>query len=369
MTKLKYGLIGCGMMGQEHIRNIQLLEQAEIAAIYEPDSSMRKVALELAPEALTTNSVEALLDIADLDCLVITSPNFTHVAYLQTLLEQRQLPVLVEKPLATSLEDFEVLKGIKEAYSQPIWVAMEYRYMPPLAEFIKLADKVTGGITMLSIREHRFPFLEKVNGWNRFNRYSGGTLVEKCCHFFDLMRFILGSEAVSVMASAGQSHNHLDEKCDGETPDIIDNAYTLVDFASGSRAMLELCMFAEGSFYQEEICAVGKDGKIECLMPGPQRFWSEDLGPAPIPKIVISPRHAKGEKREIEIPLDPKLQSIGDHHGSTYYQHQRFQQVVLGKQAPEVTLEDGWKAVLIGMSAQQSAQSFSAQKIKQSMFL
>jgi len=342
---LNYGLIGCGMMGQEHIRNIQLLENTEIAAIYEPDSSMREAATELAPQAQTPDSVEQLLDIKELDCLVITSPNFTHVAHLQTLLKKRPLPVLVEKPLATSLEDLDALKQIRKEYSQPIWVAMEYRYMPPLAEFIRRANEVTGGITMLSIREHRFPFLEKVND----------------C--------ILGSEAISVMASAGQSHNHLDENCDGETPDILDNAYTIVDFANGSRAMLELCMFAEGSLYQEEICAVGKEGKIECLIPGPERFWSEDLGSPPVPKIVISPRHARGDKREIEIPVDPRLQSAGDHHGSTYYQHVRFQQVVLGNKTPEVTLEDGWKAVLIGMSAQQSAQTFSARKIEKSLYL
>jgi len=160
---LNYGLIGCGMMGQEHIRNIQLLENTEIAAIYEPDSSMREAATELAPQAQTPDSVEQLLDIKELDCLVITSPNFTHVAHLQTLLKKRPLPVLVEKPLATSLEDLDALKQIRKEYSQPIWVAMEYRYMPPLAEFIRRANEVTGGITMLSIREHRFPFLEKVN--------------------------------------------------------------------------------------------------------------------------------------------------------------------------------------------------------------
>ena len=47
---------------------------------------------------------------------------------------------------------------------------------------------------MLSIREHRLPFLQKVDDWNRFNKNTGGTLVEKCCHFFDLMRRIIGSE-------------------------------------------------------------------------------------------------------------------------------------------------------------------------------
>jgi myo-inositol 2-dehydrogenase / D-chiro-inositol 1-dehydrogenase len=57
---------------------------------------------------------------------------------------------------------------------------------------------------MLTIREHRFPFLEKVGDWNRFNRNTGGTLVEKCCHFFDLMRLILRDDPVRVMASGGQ---------------------------------------------------------------------------------------------------------------------------------------------------------------------
>ena len=37
---VRYGIIGCGMMGQEHIRNIALLPGAEIAAIFDPDSEM-----------------------------------------------------------------------------------------------------------------------------------------------------------------------------------------------------------------------------------------------------------------------------------------------------------------------------------------
>lgn len=363
MSTLKYGLIGCGMMGHEHIRNIQLLNNTSIRAIYEPDESMLNKALSLAPEAQTVASVDELLSIDDLDCLVISSPNFTHVNHLKTIAASRPLPVLVEKPLSTEAADEQTIKELERNYPQPVWVAMEYRFMPPLAEFIKRAEEVTGGITMLSIREHRFPFLEKVNDWNRFNRYSGGTLVEKCCHFFDLMRFILNSEPTCIMATAGQSHNHLDERYGGETPDIIDNSYTIVDFESGSRALLDICMFAEGSLYQEEICAVGKNGKIECLIPGPTRFWPEKLGTPPVPKIVISPRSPKGPQ-EIEVPVDPKLLTAGDHHGSTFYQHERFQQVVLGNEEPAVTLHDGWAAVAMGMAAQTSAISRQAQHLK-----
>jgi predicted dehydrogenase len=231
---------------------------------------------------------------------------------------------------------------------------MEYRYMPPVSALIQQVEEATGGIKLLTIREHRFPFLEKVGDWNRFNEKSGGTFVEKCCHFFDLMRLILKSEPVRIMASAGQSVNHLDEIYDGKTSDIWDNGYVIVDFASGARAMLELCMFGEGSEYQEEISAIGAKGKIECKVPGPGRFWPAHLGAAPTPKLIVSPRNPQGPI-EREIPVDPTLLAAGDHNGSTFYQHQKFQQVVLANGKPEVSLHDGWMAVAMGMAAQQSA--------------
>ena len=46
---LNYGLIGCGMMGREHIRNIALLEDVEISVVFEPDLEMRALAAQGAP--------------------------------------------------------------------------------------------------------------------------------------------------------------------------------------------------------------------------------------------------------------------------------------------------------------------------------
>ena len=77
---LRYGMIGCGMMGQEHLRNMALLPQAQAVAIYEPDADMRAAALALAPHARAVDSMEAVIDAADVDALVITSPNFCHRA-------------------------------------------------------------------------------------------------------------------------------------------------------------------------------------------------------------------------------------------------------------------------------------------------
>jgi len=352
-SSLGYGIIGCGMMGQEHIRNIKLLGDAHVAAIFEPDAGMMAQALDLAPGAKPAASIQDLLATPEVGCILIASPNFRHVEHLEQIAATRPLPVLVEKPLFTDPADTARLRAVGKKLPL-VWVAMEYRYMPPVAAFIRDAAEVTGGIRMLTIREHRFPFLPKVGDWNRFNRNTGGTFVEKCCHFFDLMRLILGSDPVRVTASAGQAVNHLDERYDGETPDIWDHGYVLVDFANGARAMLELAMFAEGSRYQEEISAVGPIGKIECLVPGPGRFWPAHLGKAPTPQVIISPRNPPGP-RALDIPVDPALLAAGDHNGSTFYQHRKFVDAVRGHGRVEVSLDDGMWAVAMGQAAQRAA--------------
>ena len=361
LSQVRYGIIGCGMMGQEHLRNIALLPDARVTRIYEPDDAMAQGSLALAPGAQRAASVRDVVMAEDVDCLLIASPNFRHAEQLQDIAQWRPLPVLLEKPACTSLQDVRVLAQLGHQYPAPIWVAMEYRYMPPVA---RLTEEVhsqahTGPVTMLSIREHRFPFLVKVGDWNRFNRYTGGTLVEKCCHFFDLMRHMTRSEPVRIYASASAAHNHLDERYPDGTPDILDNAYVLVDFASGQRAMLELCMFAEGARYQEEISVVGPKAKAECFVPGPGRFWPTHLGAPPVPKVVISPREPKGP-HEVDVPVDAVALAAGDHNGSTFYQHQRFNAVVRQQGQVEVSLRDGLSAVLMGLAAQESARTGQA---------
>lgn len=360
---LRYGIIGCGMMGQEHLRNIALLQDASVTAIFEPDPGMRAAAASLVPAARMVGSVAELLAIPEVNCLLVASPNYLHLGQLEEIARIRPLPVLCEKPLFTDPTDAPRLAALRAAYPAPIWVAMEYRYMPPVAHLLREAQAATGEVKMLTIREHRFPFLQKVGDWNRFNRNSGGTLVEKCCHFFDLMRLVAGCNPVRIMASGGQAVNHLDEVYDGQRSDIWDHAFVIVDFESGLRAMLELCMFAEGSRYQEEISAVGPKGKIECLVPGPGRFWPAHLGPAPVPKVIVSPRDPAGPV-ELDIPVDPALLAAGDHNGSTFYQHQGFQRAATGAQAAEVSLEDGWWAVAMGLAAQQSAASGQAVSLR-----
>ena len=352
---MRYGIIGTGMMGREHMRNIALLPQAEIAAIADPDDAMRVMATELAAELGHSPRVhqhpgEMIARERSLDALVICAPNHLHHAIMVEAMATG-LPILCEKPLATTAEDAWDLAITGEERDAQVWVAMEYRYMPPIAALLGMVHDGTLGVPhMLSIREHRFPFLVKVGAWNRRAVQSGGTMVEKCCHFFDLMRVILRSDPVRLYASGGQAVNHLIDDGTGAA-DVSDHGFVVIDFACGARASLDLCMFAEGSYWQEEIAVVGSSAKIEARVPGPSRFWPG--GVEREAELVLSPRAEKGPVR-VPVPVNEEVLSAGDHHGSVFYQHRAFARMVREGGRPAVTLRDGAIAVEIGLAAETS---------------
>ena len=350
---IRYGIIGSGMMGHEHIRNIALLDGGHVTAVMDPDAGMRHSALDLAGSHCTGfETLDLMLEKAEVDALIVAAPNHLHYEILKQVLATEH-PVLIEKPLCTTLDHCLEIHTLSKQRRAPTAVAMEYRYMPPVQRLREeLAAGTAGRLHMLSIREHRFPFLDKVGQWNRFNRNTGGTLVEKCCHYFDLMRLIVGAEPIRIFASAGTDVNHLDETYHGETPDIVDNAFVTVEFDNGVRSMLDLCMFAEGSYWQEVISATGGKARIEAMIPGPARFAHD--GKERHSQVVVADRESRLESVH-RIDVDHAILSAGDHHGSTFFQHQKFKDLILNGGTPEVSVHDGLLAVAMGLAAQQSA--------------
>ena len=330
-------------MGREHMRNIALVADARLIAIADSDAGSRDAAAALAGElgqspAFFTDIAE-MLEAVKPDAVIVAAPNYQHFD-IARLLMNHGTAILLEKPFCTTVDDAVALEQQMRSYDPLVWVGLEYRYMPPVARFIeRVQSGETGPAKMFYIREHRFPFLEKVGDWNRFNRNTGGTLVEKCCHFFDLMRHTLQDEPVRIFASGGQDVNHLDEQYGGETPDILDNAFVTVDFAGGTRAVLDLCMFAEGAEQQEEIYAVGPIGRLDVTIPAATVKWS--------------PRDGSGVTVEaIETPSEA-LQA-GDHHGATFFQLQAFHRALVDGTQPALTALDGLRSVQMGAAAQQS---------------
>ena len=333
-------------MAREHILNISLIENAEVVALSDPhDASLNQCKDILKTKVPCFKNHQDMIKENLVDVYLISSPNFTHIEILKDVIKTKK-HILVEKPLCTNTKDCLEIKKLTKDYPSLFWTAMEYRYMPPVAKFIdEIHNKTIGELKTLTIREHRFPFLKKVNNWNRFKKNTGGTLVEKCCHFFDLMCLIAKSKPISVYASGAQDVNHLDEEYDGKKPDIIDNAYVIVNFENGARSLLELCMFAENSDMQEELVATGNKGKIETSVP------SNESG-----KISSNLRIGMrdGETRLETIEVDKKILEAGHHHGSTYYEHLAFLNAIKNNSNPEVSLNDGLIAVAVGEAAEKS---------------
>ena len=340
---VRYGIIGSGMMGQEHLRNLLAVDGAAVTALADPHERSLSDSLGWLPpgaEVATFADYRDLLRAGVCDAVVIATPNHTHVDVLLDVLAT-ELHVLVEKPLCTTVADCRRVVDAAEGRDGIVWVGLEYRYMPPVARVVRDAHAGSvGRVRMVALREHRFPFLDKVGDWNRFSRNTGGTLVEKCCHFFDLMAHIVGERPVRVLASGGQDVNHLDEVYDGEVPDILDNAYVIVEFPGGARGMLDLCMFAEASRHQEELAVVGDLGKLEAFLPeSTVRFGRRAEGPA---GVVTETVH------------DPRVRHEGFHHGSSYLEHLDFLAAIRGDTRPAVGLDDGLWSVAVGVAAHRS---------------
>ena len=119
---------------------------------------------------------------------MIASSNHTHVDLLPDALSSG-LPILVEKPLCTTAPDCEAagLSGQRAFCPDGLrWstVTCSGEHAGSVIEGRKI-----GAMKMLSITEHRFPFLKKVGDWNRFpklRRNAGGKMLS----FFDLMRLL-----------------------------------------------------------------------------------------------------------------------------------------------------------------------------------
>ena len=104
---LRYGVIGTGMMGVEHINNLLHLPGAEVTAISDPHARSRdwaQLAVGMESPLQRFDSHHELLVSGLCDVIVIASPNHTHHDVLSDVLRTGH-HVLVEKPLCTTVAD------------------------------------------------------------------------------------------------------------------------------------------------------------------------------------------------------------------------------------------------------------------------
>jgi hypothetical protein len=135
---LRYGIIGAGSMGREHIQNLKVMDGVTVTAISDPHVPSQQAALVLVPDAKVFTDHNALLSSGLVDAVIIASPNDTHIDVLRDVL-RTDLAVFVEKPLATTIEDCKEILELGNSRKALTWMGLEYRFMPPINEVVQRA--------------------------------------------------------------------------------------------------------------------------------------------------------------------------------------------------------------------------------------
>ena len=116
---VRYGIIGSGMMAQEHMRNLALIEGAQVTGIADPNEGMRFAASKIAPDAAAFTDYKELLSADLCDVYLIAGPNDLHHQMMQDVLPTGK-PILCEKPLCTTSEDCRDIMAKAEGRAAPL---------------------------------------------------------------------------------------------------------------------------------------------------------------------------------------------------------------------------------------------------------
>jgi predicted dehydrogenase len=249
--------------------------------------------------------------------------------------------------MATTIKDAYEITQIANGYQAIFQLGLQYRYKAICEEAIHeaLERKSIGEIKLINILEHRVPFLDKVNQWNKFSKYSGGTLVEKCCHYFDLFNLFAQSKPVSVYASGSMAVNFRNFEYNDEKSDILDNAYVTVVYENEIRANFSLCMFSP--MFYEEIIICGDQGRIRA-------YENEDFMRAARPKTHLEIMRGESKPSKITTPTYPWYIEESGHNGATFFEHIYFIDNIEGKDTSTASAEEGFWSVVIGAAAEKS---------------
>ena len=354
-------IIGAGTIGQEHMYVATLLGRARVHGIY--DSQVQS--MDSAEKNFKDYSDQSLIRYADLasacsdpevDALMICTPNYTHADVLKVAMRSGK-PIFLEKPMATTLVDADAIVKANDAYPSFIQIGLQYRYKAQYIEaFHEVQQRTSVGVVKtISMSEYRPPFLDKVGQWNKFNQYSGGTLVEKCCHYFDLINLLADAMPVRVYASGGQAVNFLDFQKDGVPADIDDHAFVIIDYANGVRANFTLNMFCHD--FTEEMVVTGDRGRLVAN----ELFNVHQQQPSKA--TIVLEKGEWGASKQTDVTYAREIEKSG-HHGATYYEHVAFVDQLDGKACESATPVQGLWSMIVASAAQHSIKTQQAVDIR-----
>ncbi|PTM92757.1 inositol 2-dehydrogenase [Mycoplana dimorpha] len=223
---VRFGLLGAGRIGKVHARAVSGNADAALVAVAD--------AIPAAAEAIAVQygcavrSVEAIEAAADIDAVVICTPTDTHADLIERFCRAGKA-VFCEKPIDLDVARVRACLQVVEETGGKLMVGFNRRFDPHFMAVRKaIDDGRIGAVEMVTItsRDPGAPPLDYI-------RRSGGIFRDMTIHDFDMARFLLGEEPVSVSATAAV----LVDDAIGAAGDY-DSVSVILQTASGRQAII-----------------------------------------------------------------------------------------------------------------------------------
>ncbi|MFH0796089.1 MAG: Gfo/Idh/MocA family oxidoreductase [Candidatus Omnitrophota bacterium] len=263
---LRLGIIGCGDMAKVHVLALNEIKEAEITAVCDQSTEKRTKLKELVKGCQPEEYIDYrdLLKNSQIDAVLVALPNFLHREVGVAVLKNGR-HLFMEKPLACNTPECDEILNLAEKKKLVLQVGFIYRYTPHYRKIAELLNKKEiGKPSLFWTYEYRpnFP-----HAWRYSQELSGGTLVEKCCHFFDLFNWWAAGPPKSLIAVGGQNvikngipyHVYCPPTEEFAVSDstIIDHAFVNIEYHNGIKANLALCLFIAWNGHEKDGCQVG----------------------------------------------------------------------------------------------------------------
>jgi myo-inositol 2-dehydrogenase / D-chiro-inositol 1-dehydrogenase len=259
----RLALVGAGRIGAVHASNIAALPSTRLTWVCSRNLSSAQM-LTSAFGGKATNSFEAVLAAGDVDGVVISSPNASHLDYLKAAVAAG-VPVLCEKPLDLDIERVDAARTAVKAKGVFVAIGFNRRSDPHFAELRKrVATGEIGNLEQLVITS-RDPEPPPA----RYVPSSGGIFRDMTIHDFDMARFFV-PDIVAVSA-------HVSNLFSEEIELAGDHDSTVTTLLSASGQQVVIINSRHSSFgYDQRIEAFGSQGALHVANVGPSvvSAWS-----------------------------------------------------------------------------------------------
>jgi myo-inositol 2-dehydrogenase / D-chiro-inositol 1-dehydrogenase len=214
---VRVGLLGAGRIGKVHAAAIGSTPGASLVAV--ADALPAAAEAVAGPAGAAVRTIGEIMSSSDIDAVLITTPTDMHADLIEKAAHAGKA-IFCEKPVDLDVARVRACLTVVEKTKALLMVGFNRRFDPNFMEVQRrIANGEIGEVEMVTITS-RDPAPPPVDYLAR----SGGLFRDMTIHDFDMARFLLGEEPVSVTASASV----LVDPAIGKAGDVDSAAITLV---------------------------------------------------------------------------------------------------------------------------------------------